>query len=239
MPDTLKTQIVVGGRASRVISGPALPARHGGERDSDDDAGRTRRRSMPRQLDRVYLARLPVDGVARLPDPEVREGHDHDETSTLRAASSCGPRRSCPARSAPRPLRSRSTWRRSAPRSARPRLIYKGDRLHVLLRRQRLVEHGRCAPTRPRSTSTPGCAPRRRTRSPSWRPARRRTAARPRASPARLGGVLPITPEVRGLARRTDAFTYARSPGDDRGAEPVRRRPAGRSSPTPARWWCR
>ena len=56
------------------------------------------------------------------------------------------------------------------------------------------VEHGAAAPTRPRGTSTRvrNQGP---TRSRCWPPGTPPTTARRAASPARLGGVLPITPK--------------------------------------------
>ena len=59
-----------------------------------------------------------------------------------------------------------------------------------------------------------------------------------RASPARLGGVIPIAPKFT-VSPENNAFTYAAASGDDRGAEPVRRQAGSPSSPTPARWSCR
>ena len=119
----------------------------------------------------------------------------------------------CPARSAPRPRRSRSTWRRSAPRSAQTAARLQGDRLHVPLRRQRLVEHGAAHRHDLVRPTTPGCAPRRPTRSRCWRPAPRRTAARRGALAGAPGRRAADHAQVhRRSATENNAFTFALHP---------------------------
>ena len=221
MPTALKTQIVAA-VTSRAIPAARAAARNAGERRAGagaDQPGRDRRRQARPRLHR----RLPVDGLARLPDPEV-ERTDHVATSTLDAAGSCAPRRSSPARSARPARRSRSTSPASARRSPRRRPTTRPSSAcsstAATTRRTWC-----CAPTRRRSPSTRGCGTPARTRSRCSRRARAPNGGATRASPARLGGVLPIAPKF--TVSTENARQHLRAASEHaRGAEPVRRGPA-------------